>query len=280
MSKITSLFILCRPANCLISLLSVWAGGVIAGDIYFSFRLLVAALTAVCVTAFGNIVNDYFDLETDRINKPFRPLPSGMVKPGEALLTAIILGAIGLILALSINLSAVLLAFAVMVILLFYSPALKGLFFLGNIAIAAAASMAFILGGIAVGEPFGSMLLVVFSFLYHLGREIVKDIQDVRADTQTDKRTGATIDNSGTARIMAVGVFMILIISTIMPFATGSYGAGYLIIVVLGVDIVLILSISRLLRTDEPEVMRKIALWTKIAMPLGIFAIYIGSRGW
>src|SRR5512139_1150182 len=65
---------LLRPHNMLASALAVVAGAVIAGD-----------PRAALVTGAGNILNDCFDLDVDRINKPRRPLPSGRISRGAAL---------------------------------------------------------------------------------------------------------------------------------------------------------------------------------------------------
>ncbi|MGI6456947.1 MAG: UbiA family prenyltransferase [bacterium] len=47
--------------------------------------ILLGAFSAACLNAASNIINQYFDLEIDRINKPARPLPSGRISIGNAL---------------------------------------------------------------------------------------------------------------------------------------------------------------------------------------------------
>src|SRR2546423_6738340 len=45
---------------------------------------LLLLLSSACLYSSGMVWNDYFDQEQDRRERPFRPLPSGRVKPGEA----------------------------------------------------------------------------------------------------------------------------------------------------------------------------------------------------
>jgi 4-hydroxybenzoate polyprenyltransferase len=59
--------------------------------------MLLAALSALLLYGAGLLANDYFDLEEDSRERPNRPLPSGDVRPGSAMLVALVLvlGGIG-----------------------------------------------------------------------------------------------------------------------------------------------------------------------------------------
>lgn len=277
--KAKAIIILSRPVNLLIAFVSVWAAAVIAGDLFISYRILAASFSGALITAYGNAVNDLFDSETDRINKPFRPLPSGALTRKEAWVAAMIFSVAGILLSFYVDYLAIAVAFAAVVLLTLYTPIFKGYLFAGNIAVALVSSLAFIYGGIAVEKPSGALIPAVFAFLLHLGREMVKDVQDIAADRKSGISTGASIDNSETARMMAAGVFILLVIATIIPFLTHHYSFVYFLTVVLGVDLALVIAAIRLFQTDDPEVMRKIAAWLKAVMPIGLLAVLLGSRG-
>ncbi|MDL5504003.1 MAG: UbiA family prenyltransferase, partial [Candidatus Methanoperedens sp.] len=51
----------------------------------------------------GNAINDYFDYENDKINHPERPLPSGELKPGQALGFSMVFFAISFLLSLYLS---------------------------------------------------------------------------------------------------------------------------------------------------------------------------------
>jgi len=96
---IINLFALIRPVNCLITLFSVWVGAVVSSDIYFSYKIMAASISAFMITGFGNVMNDYYDISVDKINKRDRPLISGKVKISEAKILAAILAGVGLALS-------------------------------------------------------------------------------------------------------------------------------------------------------------------------------------
>ncbi len=75
--KLKAFVQLSRPVNILIIVASIpvacWIAG---GTIQDLFIIFLAALTGALVTAGANAINDSFDIEIDRINRPDRPLPS------------------------------------------------------------------------------------------------------------------------------------------------------------------------------------------------------------
>jgi multiple sugar transport system permease protein len=79
--------------------------------------------------------------------------------------------------------------------------------------------------------------------------------------------------------ILASLVLVILIVATLAPFFGRLYGLGYLIVVVIGVDFIIIESIHTLIVTGDPESMHRVSVWLKLAMPLGLFAVLLGKFG-
>jgi geranylgeranylglycerol-phosphate geranylgeranyltransferase len=280
MKKVISIFILTRPLNCLITFLCIWVAAEVASGIHLSIRIVAASLSGSLVTGYGNIVNDIFDINIDRISKPSRPLAAGTINKKTALIIAIILAIIGLGLSLYVHKAAILIALMAIVLLLIYTPFLKGMSYLGNVIIALVAALAFIYGGLAVDNPFGARILSIFAFLLQLGREIVKDIQDRIADNIYGKRTGASAGNTLRSRIIAASILTILIISTFIPFILSIFSIAYLIVVLVGVDLLLLISIYKLIKTDNESEMRQIAAWLKAVMPIGLLAVFLGSKGW
>ena len=100
---------LCRPANLPTAAADVLAGTAISGlfavegafqmaDIeVLPFLLLVMA--SVFLYAGGVVLNDVFDIEIDRVERPERPIPSGIVPLGKARSLGFVLLAVGIGLA-------------------------------------------------------------------------------------------------------------------------------------------------------------------------------------
>ena len=71
-------FSIIRPLNSFVAGLAAIVAYLIAtGTIVFGVILLMAVV--VLITAAGNVINDYYDAEIDKINRPERPIPSGAV---------------------------------------------------------------------------------------------------------------------------------------------------------------------------------------------------------
>ena len=58
-------------------------------------NLAFGFLTGFMLTAASMVINDYYDREIDAVNEPKRPIPSGAVRPGEALAFAFLLTTLG-----------------------------------------------------------------------------------------------------------------------------------------------------------------------------------------
>ncbi|GAH52020.1 unnamed protein product, partial [marine sediment metagenome] len=110
-----------RPFNVLITGTAVFIGALLTGSITPLSKIILAMVSAAFICAGGNVENDYFDVEIDRINKPYRPIPSGRIKRKHALLFSIILTIIGLAIAIFITSKALLLAICAVILLLAYN---------------------------------------------------------------------------------------------------------------------------------------------------------------
>lgn len=279
MKKLTALFELTRPINNLIAFMAVYLGGVISVDFYFSQEIILASLSGMFISAGGNVINDYFDKEVDRVNKPHRPLASGRVSPTVALASYLVVSVVGLIISVLINRSTFLIAGAAVVGLFFYSASLKLELFWGNFTVAFVSALAFLYGGASVGNARGALIPAVFAFLYHFGREVLKDLEDMEADRLRRSRSIPLVHGKGFAQRIIVSTFVLLIIATILPFALKIYGWIYLLVVIVGVDLLLIYIAFSTLRDSSPVNLSRLSRLLKFGMVIGIVAVFLGSRG-
>ncbi|MBK8492303.1 MAG: geranylgeranylglycerol-phosphate geranylgeranyltransferase [Saprospirales bacterium] len=174
------------------------------------WRALVFLITTTLLTAAGYGINDYFDVETDRINKPDKWLVGNRLSPKTTAVWVaglVILGAIlSAWLAWDIQKPVLWLIYPVAVFLLWsYSRYLKGIPLAGNLLIALLCMM---VGGIIwFAEREGIAFLrsyhpqlalqliralvfyLFFAFLATLFREMVKDCEDMEGDAATAQQT-------------------------------------------------------------------------------------------
>ena len=191
---------LVRPLNVVMFFAGVALGGLLAaGPSAFVGRegraLALAMASAALIGAGANAINDVFDLAIDRVNRPDRPLPAGVLSVRAARLLWGIASGVGI--GLSVWLSPLHVAIAVgsVALLYGYSAWLKGTALLGNLAVAAVLGLAILYGGLAVapaGAPAGwsvALLGAAFAFGSTLAREVAKDIEDAAGDATGGART-------------------------------------------------------------------------------------------
>ena len=131
-----------RPHNMLVAAFTVAAGYFISGGRGVAEIWPLALFTAL-VTGAGNIINDYHDIQIDRVNKPHRPLPSGRLTEKYALVMYVagtVVIAAGALTVLPLR--VVWLVLVWQLFLFVYARWAKRLFVVGNLLVALIASSA------------------------------------------------------------------------------------------------------------------------------------------
>ncbi len=223
---------LSRPVNCLITFASVLLGGWL-GVRDVTEPLLWAALSAALIAGGGNALNDLCGVAEDRINKLHRPLPSGRLSPAFARMEMGVLLIAGLSLAFSLPTPALAIAVVAIASLIFYNVYLKRVPLIGNLVVSALGGLAFLYGGAAVHALSVPWLIAGFAFLFHLGRELLKDLEDRAGDRRLQGGTVPISWGKNRARALVTSTFTVLIVTTPLPALMGVYGSVYLSLIVL-----------------------------------------------
>ncbi len=222
----------------------------------------------------GNAINDYFDYENDKINHPERPLPSGKLKLRQALYFSIIFFAISLLLSIYLSfISGFEVLFIVVIALasqIAYEMRFKHEKMIGNIIIGTQTALAFVFGGVIVGKIMITGIIALAVFLSIVGREIVKDIEDVKGDR--DKVTLPIKIGVRRAGIVAsLLIILAVLISPLPYYPLHRFGLEYLLVV--SIADVLFISAIPLIFKDAKQARRLL----KFAMLTAIFAFIVGS---
>lgn len=264
-----------RPLNCLSALGSVILGGYLTTN-PGTPRLWIAAVVAATLTAAGNVVNDYFDVEIDRINKPFRVMPSGQLTTAAAARWAVILVAIGLSLSTLLGAAMALIATVMAVLLYVYSWKLKPSFLVGNAVISVMSAMTIVYGGMAVGSIGATLVPALLILLFMFCREILKTVEDYEGDRQGGARTIAVVwGKMGALRLFGVLAVLVAFLS-LLPWLLGHVSTAYLLLVIPGVDAVLLLAAFVLLNRPTRRYIRMALVTTKADWVLWTVAMFIG----
>jgi geranylgeranylglycerol-phosphate geranylgeranyltransferase len=253
--KVTGLIRLFRFELSFTAGVCVLVGELLAlGGLPSTAQAIYGCMSIFCISATALILNDYFDVETDRINAPARPLPSGLVTKSEALWLSVIVAILGLFFSYLISTDAFFVAFGVWGVGFLYNWRFKKSGLWGNLVVAFSVGMTFIFGGIVVGNPFEVVVwyLAVTAFLIDLGEEIAADALDMEGDRATGSRSLAVILGPQQAMRIAVGIFGVVVAGSAIPFLFGWLPWFYLPPMVLW-DVLIMVSASNLLNPRRPR---------------------------
>ncbi len=277
MIKLKAIFKIIRPFNILITFISVIVAGIIALGVNMIPQILVLAAISESLTfSAGNIINDLFDIEIDKINRPERVLPKGDMKKNEAVFIYLVFVLLSIILSYKINPTVFVIIVLTNLILFLYSFAIKKMILIDNVIVAAVVGSAFIVGAASVGNIKAGYILFVFALLINLAREIVKDMEDLKGDTAKGMKSFPSVFGFANSRIMVLVSTVLLIVVTFYPYVFNLYGLAYFLIVLIFVNPFLIFILYKLYKNDSINNLKKVSFYLKITMVLGLTAIYFG----
>ncbi|MFC7236010.1 geranylgeranylglycerol-phosphate geranylgeranyltransferase [Halosegnis marinus] len=241
MERARGLLELTRPGNAVSAGLLTAIGAVVAGagstsglvlDAGPTVRAAAAVLATVLAVGAGNAINDYFDRDIDRVNKPDRPIPRGAVSPRGALVFSLALFTAAVALALVLPLVAVAIAVVNLLALVAYTELFKGLPGVGNALVAYLGGSTFLFGGTAVGGPLDAVfVLFVLAALATFAREVVKDVEDVAGDREEGLATLPIAYGEGTALRVAAVALALAVLASPAPYLLAGFGVAYLLAV-------------------------------------------------
>lgn len=270
---------LIRPELPFAAGICVMIGEIIAFGGFPSFpKLLLGFMWGFFLSSPAMIINDYFDIEVDKINSPNRPLPSGLIQPAAAIVLAVITTLIGMAVSAFIGRTAVLLYIIFWLVGFLYNWKLKEMGLLGNLLVSSSVAITFILGGIVVGEPWNQTIwiLSLMVFLFDLGEEIAADAMDIEGDKKRNIKSIAILIGKKNALRISATLFVLMIIVSFLPVLWNLLGTSYFIIISI-TDIIIFFFIVKLLKSQTIEDGRSSIRGMYLCGLLGMIAIIIGN---
>lgn len=180
-----------RPLNGLMAILAVIIGAIVAGVPFSPLHMgiIFASLAAFLQSGAGMVLNDYFDREIDKINRPLRAIPSGRISPNAAKFYAVALFAASLIFAWMINIYAFALATFNLIVFFIYAYDLKKTPY-GHFVVSYLVASVYIFASL-IAEKVSALIIILscLAFLANAGREIAKGIEDFRGDKKMKAKT-------------------------------------------------------------------------------------------
>ncbi len=277
MKQALGFFNLIRIQNCLIAFSAVIVGGYLQTIAPAYADLYLFALVAALICGAGNALNDILDIESDRINHPERPLPTGIVSIRQATFIAILCACGGVTISLFLTLPLQGVTLLVLALLLWYNLGVKRTPLYGNLLIAFLGALTVVSGGIASGDNImllpGSGFPAFMAFLLHFAREIIKDVQDLQGDQASGGRTYPIRTGVEPALRLVAALVISIVVASSVPLYFSWYGPWYTVLVIAGVDLPLIAALLRLKQNFSPRSVSETSRALKFAMVMGLIAI-------
>lgn len=258
---------------------------------WYNFALLV--LATVLITAGGYVINDYFDIKTDLINKG-SVIVGTKVPRRKAMMWHNVLNLVGVAAGYYISYKAGYfwlgsLFLIVSGLLYFYSASYKRQFLIGNIIVALLTAMVPMLVVFyewpalykyytvnAVKLPDFNFIIywtggfALFAFLTNLTREIIKDIEDFEGDAAYGRNTVPVVLGMMTSRIVSICLIIITIV--LLYIAWHLFISDTITLVYLSVAVVLpmLFVIVNLFRNGEKKNLHLSSTIMKVVMLSGV----------
>lgn len=269
-----------RPVNCIMMGFAVIVGAALA-----SLSALISSLpnlaygfaTGFMLTAASMAINDYYDREIDAVNEPSRPIPSGAVKPKEALAFASVLTAIGFSAAYLTSIFCLLAAVIAWLLFVTYTTVGKRSGLPGNFLVSACVAIPFVYGSVAiVNVRLAVLIFALIAFLSNTGREVTKGIVDVRGDKAKSVKTLAVRYGEKRAAVAAAVFYLSSVLLSPTPLFLSLVSFWFIPLVVL-TDIGLVASSIMLVRDYSGGSARRVKKTVLLWFIIGLLAFVVGA---
>lgn len=274
------------------------------GELMPWWILTLLIVSVIGIAAGGYVINDYFDVKIDRINRPDNLVVTRIISRDAAMNLFYGLTAVGVIAGTVVAWWAHswTLLFTYIVIpglLWFYSASYKRMFLVGNLVVAFASAIVPLLVAIANADylhhlyqnalaysPIVGELYVwtggfaAFAFLLTWVREIVKDIEDIEGDREMECRTLPIVWGDKVAKIIAtillvvIAILIVYMLFAVLPFSHEwkSLPTRY---VVFGLIVPILCSIVLLWAANNRTEYHRVQTIIKFAMFMGMLFSYV-----
>ena len=235
-------------------------------------RLFLLVVSTVMIAAAGYIINDYYDVKIDFINKPKRVVVGTVLRRRMVIAAHVVLTTTGILLGTFLSWKVGLIHLSAAFLLWWYSNQLKRYPFVGNFSIAALSGLAIaVIGFYYQQSQFLVFTYAVFAFSISLLREIIKDMEDQPGDELFGCQTLPIIwgvSKTKTLLYALSGFFIFLLF-----FLSGTLGNRILIIYFTLLILPIAYFITKLVYADTKQDFAYLSDFCKLLMLSGILSM-------
>lgn len=271
---------------------TLYRDAVPANDLY---RFLLISLASLLIAAAGYVINDYFDINIDEVNKPQRMVVDKLIHRRWAIAWHFMLSAAGIILtAVALPLFSkwyLILANIICVILLWlYSTTFKKSLLIGNIVISLLTAWTILIiffSKFSLFDAFGlgsnthdkffrlAFLYAGFAFISSLIREAIKDMEDIEGDARYGCRTMPIVWGVNATKVYTA-VWLIVLIALLIVVQVYVLQFKWWLPVIYSIALIivpLLIIFYKLFKARSAKDFHQLSAWTKGVMLAGILSM-------
>ena len=260
----------------------------------------ILSLSTVMIAAAGNIINDYFDLRIDRVNKPEKIIVGRHIKRRVAMGAHLVINSMGIIMGGIIAYKVGMIQLVVVHIfaaasLWYYATTFKRQLLIGNIIIALLAAVIPIIIGLyelpMLNGHYGPQLLAAdagqtnfnpvaywvlafgaFAFLVTLAREITKDIADMQGDDKYGCRSFPIVYGTRASITVVSVIYLAIVVIAFYLQATYLQDKFTRFYTIFGIALPMIATGIKTITAKTPKAYNTASTFNKLATIAGILA--------
>ena len=252
--------------------------------------ILLLVLSTVLIAASGYMINDYFDIRIDSINKPERLILSKAISRRAMIIWHVILNTVAILLVVKLaydnQLRLISIQLFCITALVIYSMSFKRKLFIGNILVGLLIGLSILLVGIyeydfkvlSFEGTYTKLLWLytLFAFLITLIREVLKDTEDMKGDLQEGCRTIPIVYGIDVTKKIIYFIYFLLlgfvVVFIVKLFAAEPVLCWYFIIGIILPSLFLLYKIQQARSTKD---FAKLSSWVKWLTLSGILSMIL-----
>jgi 4-hydroxybenzoate polyprenyltransferase len=238
----------------------------------FDLRFFLLVTSTVLIAAAGYIINDYYDIKIDLINKPERVVIGKGITRRYAILFHTLLSMAGVAIGTFLNWKIGVLNFGAAFLLWWYSNNLKRQPLIGNIVVSLLTALSIVIVD-SLYKTGNSLIFIygAFAFFITLIREIIKDMEDLKGDDTFGCRTLPIIWGIRKTKYFIYGVLAVFSLTVVLLDVLYIDLPEYYFLVFLFAPLAILL--YTLIKADTKKDYSRLSNFCKIILLLGVFSM-------
>lgn len=243
---------------------------------FYNRSLFILTGSTLIIAAAGYIINDYYDVKIDLINKPDRVVVGKMLKRRIAMISHTILNFIGIGLGFLLSYEVAAVNFLSAILLWAYSNQFKRMVLIGNFLVAILTGLSIYVVALHF-DPTNALVLAysLFAFFFTLIREIIKDIEDLKGDASFGCRTLPIVVGIRKTKIVIYVITIIMLTS--LCFLLYSLIGNYMLWMCLSLLFPLAFLFYKMIYADTTSHFTFLSNYCKFVMLIGVLTMALFS---